>query len=400
MNQEKLYVHVIYSNKTQVESGAFNQFGVVYRSTPGYHALFAARVLQEPYDVLAERKWGWTIRDLLDEVLDRQRRFIASSHYVDPRSASPNPHLRTLALRYIASPVTRQVDVVLMGKVFALEHEQALALASGWYEEVRMLFPPDYRLVPIESEQEFMHHSGQEFLQGVLSPSQLAEVRRFEMFLPRLREQDAREIDYLVYPFLWHRNGMEQVWQVMALCSTPVIVSVALRSAYLYEAEELHLARFYEAATKLANSQHVAEHIMGETATAIYADYLRSWIQPFLARVHIIAPERIPGALARATGCAVAYGTLTDSGQEEFPYPGYEIVVPNEEECAVARENVCLLEMNDWGPDQAAAPYRRFRYLTDVRGAQCAFRLPFVPRAGIPGVRIGNQADLKDAVKE
>ena len=391
MRREAPYVYVVHSPNTPVETGVFDRLGVAYKHMSGYHALFAARVVLEPYEVLTQRKRGWLERDLLDEILDRQRRFIASLHYVDPRSASPDLHLRTVALRYVARPSAEQVDVILVGKVFAPDLGQARSLASAWYEEIEALFPSDYKLLPIKSEEQFMAQSGQELLETLSSSMQTVEVRRFEMFIPRPSERDVTEGHYVVYPFAWHRDGMEQVWQVMASGTVPTIVSVVLRPAYLYEAEEIHLTRFYEAATKLVESGCAADRILGEQAAHVYAGYLRSWRHPFLVRVQIVTPLEIPGALARAVGCALSYGgTPTHSGgQGDFLFPGYELVMPEEGECKRARDNVCLLEMGDWGPDQAAVPYRRFRYLADVQGAHCAFRLPFVPKGGIPGVAFG-----------
>jgi len=394
MERKGPYVHTVYSPNTPIETGTFDRFGVAYQHVSGYHAVFAARVVLEPYEVLVERKRGWLERDLLDEVLDRQRRFIASLHYVDPRSASPDLHLRTVALRYISSPGDEQVRVILVGKAFASDADQALSLASAWYEEIEALFPSDYLLLPIETEEEFLDQSGQEMLGAISSPAQTAEVRRFEMFWPRPCERDVTEGHYVVYPFAWHRDGLEQVWQVMASGRVPAIVSVILRPSYLYEAEEIHLTRFYEAAIQLAESKRPADRILGEQAAHVYAGYLCSWRHPFLVRVQVVAPHGIPGALARAVGCALSYGgaqTRSD-GKSGMPFPGYELVVPEEGECDLAREDVCLLEMGDWGPDQAAAPYRRFRYLADVQGAHCAFRLPFVPKGGIPGVVFGQAA--------
>jgi hypothetical protein len=340
----------------------------------------------ESYEITAPRKWGWTDRDLLDEILDRQRRFIASMHYIDPRSVSPDPYLRTVALRYITFPDTEQLAVILVGKVFGPTPEQARGLAVEWYEEIEALFPDDCTLLPIGSEEEFMVQSGQELLETISSPGQTAEVRRFEMFLLRPSEQEVAETHYLVYPFVWHRNGMEKVWQVMASTSAHTIVSVTLRPAYLYEAEELHLTHLYDAAEKLTKSERAVDRIQGEQAARIYADYLRSWRHPFLVRVQIVAPEKTSCALARAVGCAISYGALASAGKGDLDFPGYELVVPEEGECKLARDNARLLEMNDWGPDQAIAPYRRFRYLADATGALCAFRIPFVPKGGIPGV--------------
>ncbi len=387
MTQEIPYIYTVPFRQTPVEFGIFDHLGVVYKRIDGYHALFAARVVSESYEIVKQRKWGWAERDLLDEVLDRQGRFIASLHYVDPQSPSPDQHLRTVALRYIAFPDTGQMNVILIGKVFAPERDQARALAVDWYEEIRALFPYDYRLWPIGSEEEFMIQSGQELLETLSSSRQTTGVRRFELFLPRPSERDVTEAHYVVYPFVWHRHGMEQVWRAMALERDPVIVSVTLRPAYLYEAEEIHLTRFHEAGSKLTESECAADRILGGQAVRIYANYLQAWRHPFLVRVQIAAPQGVPGAVASAVGCALSYNRMSTNGQRgDLIFPGYELVVPEEIDYQVARDNVCFLEMDDWGTDQAMPPYRRFRYLTDVQGAHCGFRLPFMSKGGIPGV--------------
>ena len=393
MKQQSPYVHIVHSSATRVETGVFAPSGVVYSNTPGHHALVAARVQPERYEVLAERKWGWIEGDLLDEIQDRVGRFIACQHDVGLQSVLSDVHLRTLGLRYVSSGDSQQLDIILISKVFAPEREAARALALNWFEEISLLLPHDYGLVPLVSQQEFMRHSGQALLEAQSALS--AEIRRFETFRLRPRQEDVQETDYLVYPFLWHRHAMEQVWQVMASHPAPAVVSMTLRPAYLYEAEEFYLGQLYEAATEAANSENAAERILGEQATSIYAEYLRSWKHPFLARVQITASEKIPPALARVTGCALAYGS--GSGQENYAFPGYEVLVPDADEGALARENACLLEMNDWGRDQAAPPYRRFRYLTDVKGARCVFQLPFVPKEGIPGVLIRQGARHKES---
>ncbi len=396
MKQMIPFIHTIHCLDTLVESGMFDPFGIVYEHVAGYHALFAAQVVLEPYEVVARRKLGWVERDLLDEILDRQGRFIASLHFMDSQSASPDPNLRTVALRYIAYPDTRQVDVILMGKAFAPGLDQARAAALGWYEEINALLSPDYRLVPLCSQTEFVTRSGQQLLEEVSKPEEMAEIRRFEMFLPRPVEKDVRETHYLVYPFAWHRNGMEQVWQVMASLSVPTAVSVLLRPAYLYEAEELHLTRFYEAAKKLTESGRATDRLLGEQALQIYTNYLFSWRQPYLVRVQLAVPRGVPRTLARAAGCAISYSSNTGGGTG-FSFPGYEFIVPEEQECETARDNVCMLEMDNWGCDQAAPPYRRFRHLSDVKGVQSVFRLPHVPKAGMPGAAFDISTDASIA---
>ena len=381
------YIQLAERPDTPIESGDCDILGVVLERRQGFHALFAVQVVSQPYEVIERRKWGFLVRDLLQEVMDRQMRFIASLHYVDPRSPSPDPHIKTVALRYVAHPETGQIGVVLMGKVFAATDEAARDLARAWCTEVLALSPYDYDLIPATSSEQFRALSGQSLVEAVSSPAQLVEVRRYEAFVPRTSEVDVTEGDYLLFPFTWHPNAMEQVWRAMALFPMPTMVNVAIRPAYLYEVEEIHLRQLYAAARELADAEHPDLRVQGEIAAEVYAGYLTRLSHPFLMRVGVVAQGRVPMALAQALGTALTYGFLggEDDGRG-VPAPGYDIQFPARDELGVAASNLRLLEMDDWGYDLAAPPYRRFRYLVDTRTAHCAFRLPFVPEGGIPEV--------------
>lgn len=372
---------------TPIESGEFDSLGVVFEHLTGIHALFAARVAPQSYEVVEQRKWGFLARDLLHEVMDRQMRFIASLHYVDSQPPSPNPHLKTVALRYIAHPATGQVDVALIGKVFATTADEARDLARAWCAEIIALFPYDYELIPATSAEEFAALSGQSLIKRMSSPRQLVEVRRYEAFVPKTSETDVTEGDYLLFPFIWHPNAMEQVWRAMALLPVPILLNVTLRPTCLYEVEEIHLRQLYTAAKKLEDAEHPDLQIQGRTAAKLYADCLTRLSHPFLMRIQATAEGPMPMALAQALGTSLVHGFLTGiEGECEIPTPGYETLFPTQDELSTAQDNLRLLEMDNWGYDLAAPPYRRFRYLVDTTGAHCAFRLPFPPRGGLPGV--------------
>jgi len=380
------YIQLAKRTDTPIESGDFDSLGVVFERRAGIHALFAARVVPQPYEIVEQRKWGFSAKDLLHEVLDRQMRFIASLHYVESHSPSPDPHIKTVALRYVAHPAMGQVDIALIGKVFAATVEEAHDLARARCAEIVALFPYDYDLIPATSAEEFAALSGQSLIEGVSSPAQLVEVRRYEAFVPRISEADVTEGDYLLFPFIWHPNAMEQVWRAMALLPVPTLVNVTLRPTYLYEAEEIHLRQLHAAAKKLADAEQPDLRIQGEIAAKIYADYLTRLGHPFLMRIGVVTQGKMPMALAQALGTALTYGFLAGVDEHEMPTPGYEILSPTQDELDTARRNLCLLEMDDWGYDLAAPPYRRFRYLVDTTSAHCAFRLPFPPRGDLPGV--------------
>lgn len=392
------YIHIVFHSNTQIESGDFDQLGVVFEHLDGYHALFAARVIPQAFESVEVRKWGWAAHDLLLEVMDRQRRFLASLHWVDPSKHRPNPILKTVSLRYLRQSDSDMIDLVLMGKVFAPTSERARSLAMHWWQELLALFPYDYDLVPAPSLETFRELSGFPLVESI-GLEQVAGIRRYEMFIPKPGGQAVTEGDYVLFPFTWHPYAMEHVWRAMAMLPCQALISVTLRPTYLYEAEEAHLSQFYSTAKELAKSDHLPLQLQGELAARLYAGYINRLQHPYLMRVQIVVNGERMAPLVRAMGTALTHPSLTETELREERSPlgsgYYDVAIPNPDELPVVMDNLCLLELGEWGHDQAALPYRRFRYLFDSIGAHCAFRLPFPPRDGLPGVRF-NAKPLTD----
>jgi hypothetical protein len=166
------------------------------------------------------------------------------------------------------------------------------------------------------------------------------------------------------------------------------LVSVTLRPTCLYEAEEIHLSELRAAAEKRVKSEQAGLRHQAHRAEQLYARYLDQLMHPFLMRLQIVAQSEALSPLARALGTALTYHSLTGSEPEHCgPFVNYDLAVPSLNELMTARDNLLFLEFDDWGDHQAAPPFRRVRELVDVEGAHCGFRLPFVPKGGLPGVR-------------
>jgi hypothetical protein len=157
----------------------------------------------------------------------------------------------------------------------------------------------------------------------------------------------------------------------------------------LYEAEEMHLNQLrVDAEQKVLSAQGILS-VQAKLAERLYARYLNRLLRPFLMRIQIAAEERGLATLARAMGTSLTSVPMTGSQSEQGAVSAnYDIAEPTSKEYARARENLLALEFDDWGRDQAASPYRRFRYLFDSAEAHCAFRLPFLPTGGLPGVQL------------
>ena len=337
----------------------------------GYHSVFAATV-QPVGD-----RGGSAL-----EVLGRQIRFIAGLYHPLGGYPRPNPSLRTLDLRFISQPEEGRVSIALLGKAFDSSPDVSRQLALEFWEECRGLFPADYEVNAVTAETEFEECFLGNFIEGISDASQIADVRRYEEFIPMEREEQVWEQDYLVYPFVWSVQGLAELPRILLSLPRRGVVSVSLRQTRLYEAEERHLCDLYATFEKLEKVNWLKAKVQGRIGMGLYSEYLRRLRFPFLMKIQVAGERAIPNSLIHAVGVGLTGlpdGVL-EGGADDYVETSYDFVFPETaEELATAKRNLKLLEHTFWGRDLPLARYRRLRYLVDARWANCAFRLSLTP---------------------
>ena len=380
---------------TPVETGEFDDLGVVEETVEGYHSLAALRVTALP--IYGGGPWarGLIWHEWACDLLRQQAQCLAALHPSLLGTESPNPTLRTLDLRYLAPGEGERLELVLLAKAFDPDAQRSRWWARALADELLALFPAEYGLCPVTSEQALARYvlrtdelgeAGEEEEPGL--GWWLGEVRRYEEFVPLDREQQVREQNYLVYPFTWQVSGMAQVLTLLHDWPGKGVVSVALRPTSLHEAEERHLCDLYATFEKLEGAGWLKARIQGQIGQRVYAAYLRCLKRPYLMRVRFAGCAAEPEALVRALGATLSavpetapdpqLGGLLDA----YFDAGYQVAFPRPEvpgELEAAWHNLQWLEFDGWGPELSLPIYRRFRYLVDAWGASSAFRLPVLP---------------------
>jgi hypothetical protein len=365
---EQPYVYTSDKEETEVESGEFDDWGVVPEVVEGCHSIFAATVQ------LAGDGGSSAV-----EVLGRQIRFIAGLYHPLGGDVRPNPNLRTLDLRFVPQPGEERVDTVLLGKAFDSSPDVSRQVALAFWEECRGLFPSDYEVKAVTGEAEFEECFLGGFVEDISDGRQMADIRRYEEFIPMEREEQVWEQDYLVYPFVWSVQGLAELPRVLVSLPQRCVVSVSLRQTKLYEAEERHLCDLYATFEKLEKVNWLKAKVQGRVGMRLYSEYLRRLRFPFLMKVQIAGEGGVPDSLIHALGVGLTGlpdGVL-EGGADDYVETSYDFAFPETgEELATAKRNLKLLEHTFWGRDLPLAKYRRLRYLVDARWANCAFRLP------------------------
>ncbi len=376
---------------TLVETGEFDDLGVVEEIVEGYHSIIALRVTALPLYAGDSLVRGLLWQEWAQNLLHRQTQCLAALHPSLLEAESPNPTLRTLDLRYVAQGDHGGLELALLVKAFDPDAQRSRWWARALANEVLMLFPSEYGLQPVASEREFARYAL--CLDELVAENEeeaslgwwLGEIRRYEEFVPLDRERQVREQNYLVYPFTWRVDGMSQVLALLHCWPGQAVVSVALRPTYLHEAEERHLCDLYATFEKLEGADWLKARIQGQIGQRIYAAYLRRLKRPYLMRVRFAGRDSEPEALVRALGATLSAVPDLQSGgslPETYFEAGYEVAFPRRtahDELETAWRNLRWLEFDDWGAELSLPIYRRFRYLVDAWAANSAFRLPVLP---------------------
>lgn len=374
---------------TPVETGEFDDLGAVEETVEGYHSIVALRVTALP--IYAGDPWsrGLIWQEWAQELLHRQAQCLAALHPSLLGTESPNPTLRTLDLRYVTQGNGGDVELVLLLKAFDADAQRSRWWTQALADDVLALFPPEYGLRPVVSEEALARCAlhvdglGDEYKEEETGLGWwLGEIRRYEEFVPLDRERQVREQNYLVYPFTWRLSGMSQVLTLLHGWSDRAIVSVALRPTTLHEAEERHLCDLYATFEKLEEADWLKARVQGQIGQRVYAGYLRRLKRPYLMRVRFAGRDSEPEALVRALGAtlsAVPETTPTLQLLETFFDAGCQVAFPRR------------APPGRIGDGLAQPSVLRVRRLG--RGTVAAHLPPFP----LPGGRLGSQQCLSPA---
>ena len=363
-----------------------------------YYALFAIRVAPRPMEVRLKWRWGFNNAALLEEAADRMRQFVEGQHPAEDVPAGAATE-RALALRCIAGGDGAVLDLSLVGRVRAATRRAAHEAAFEYWYELMNAFPYDYQLTPATNREIFYRWSGKDWVSpsaptdktehpanrrqtGRLNPAalQVVEVQRFEGAL-------ATSANFIYTLGCWRfaLRSDEVIWRVLAGTSRPVMLNITLQPAVLqpnelYTLEEMRLAALPATDAALPGVRREAEWI----ATS-FDERIRSLRYPYIMRVHLLGPNGVPEGLVRNIGAAFTHPDLVDDRP-----PGYQSAsISDPREVELCRRSLHWLEPMAYETPSVDPRFARLRYLFGVREALAAFRCPFPPEGGLPGVQFG-----------
>lgn len=350
------------------------------RSETGWQAMFACQVCVQAFAEVQKLRWGFNAAVLLVEALDRQKLFIESQYHGNPLQEIA-PEERAIAFRAIRLP-SAGLLLALVGKVSAASQEKAHELGLAYCDELVSTFPYDYKIHPALTKAVFNKLIGKNLLAACQTPPTMAQILRFETAL--------RTKNGLIYVNgCWQTSDRsdEQIWRTLGNYPRPALLNISLRPAILDNDERQLLWDMQQVSSPSDSiSQAHPAPPFDKWAEPLINRRINPWKHYFLLQMHLLAPSGVTDSLARPIGSAI-----TRESPELFS-PGFITHYPAND--MRAREWNQNLENLVFAPTHLnPSSLSRLTDIADLNEAHSAFRFPYPPEAGLPGVKFIGQLE-------
>jgi hypothetical protein len=339
-------------------------------------AIFAASVLPLEWNKRVTYKWGFSPAFLLEEAIERQLLFIEQQHPGDDLALDSPVSRRSLALRAVIDPQAGLLSLAILGKARAATACQAGEAAHALWQELKSIFPYDYRLIPAD-QKAYQAISGLDVLQNAKA---VQEIRRFEGLLTT---EDGRF--YILGRWQASNWANEQIWRALMGVSAPTVFNVFIRPAVLFDYERIALAEMEHGLKKAAGHSLPEVYTNAQWAAGLHTRRQSEWRYPYLVQVHMASTQPLPEFLGRAIGTAFTHAPYSANSPDVAP--GFEAVGLTEGDATdLALKNIAMLEPVITPAVCSDMRLQRMRWLMGAREALAAFRWPYPPENGLPGV--------------
>jgi hypothetical protein len=343
-----------------------------------WRAQFACHVGIPPYHEWVRRKWGLNASWLFDEALDRQRIFLESQYgYPDEFGMEPRDY-RTLAFRFIQRS-GEGLLVVVLGKIHAPTADEARDRALSYYKEIKATIPYDYHLVPALTQEEFDLFSGKEIIDDPLSF--FAEIKRLEFPLPPKNNSFHAQGFWKSSP-----HAHEQIWRSLAASPSPLLLNVSLRSTILYDSERDAYLQKPDDTSDLQTQplDQITVAALNQWNKEAVDRRLSPWKKFFYLQLHLASTHKLSPDLFRTIGTSLAIN-------KEGLLPGYQVVLPRQDEKASWRRNIKHL---DFILSESYLSCPRLSAVADLEEVVEVMRLPYCPpEEGFPDFHFANKRE-------
>lgn len=348
------------------------------RSPSTARALFGIRIRPLSFEQRKDFKWGFSAANARQEAVERQQQFVADLRFRSPLDFRSPTNEPTLALHGFHDPAEQGLILCLLGAVNGRDAAEAYALAVDLWRFLTATFPYDYELTPLCTRTDYLNDTGMGLLDKIEGQNEIVELRRFEMRLTTHRGPG-----FLLGSWQSAGGSDEQVWRALASANQPTLLSVRIQPTTISAPERAKIDALMNIspAGEESPAELVAQYC--RLGAALYEERKGSWRSPYMMQLHLASLGGVPGYLTRALASAMTYHRDDVSDQS-----GYQVAIPHETQDVTRwRQALTQVTFANASPASTNQFMYRLSLLAGLDETLAAFRWPYPPQPGLPGVR-------------
>jgi len=343
------------------------------RTAMRYSAVWGSKVLMRPFDELEGFKWGFNLRDLSQEILTRQLGFLETLHSIVKEILVPC----RFSLRFVQKGSGHPLSIYLLSRVVSNTEQGAEDLAEQMWLQMQSIFPYDYVLMPLSSGNAF-HET------EIATPMGSTEIYYPFVGSFRMLSRNFSINNRILLFGNWSTTNarFESVLRSLHQMHQTTMMDVLLQPTITTKHEINQLASALHRISDFATSDNQMTGALASKWQQNLSERSRNLYQVYLLQLRLYSDCDLSLIAGNVTS-AFASGPSADGAN--LPKANVVKLEDNDSSKWVERiNNLSYIPLRL----PLSPSLRRMPFLSTISEANAVFRLPILPRDGVPNLEI------------
>lgn len=354
---------------------------------PCYSATFGVQIDMRAFEELKNFQLGWSTKDLLQEGLNRQLQFLMGLHNAAPLGTPTAPC--TFTLRLVRQETTAVLSIIMVAKAWGKSSLEAYTNAEDLWNCLQASIPYDYFLEPV-SEEEYADQVNLDWLSNhSTQPPDITVLTPFVGFLYTPNQNGHRNQPIpVIGKWTASQTSPELIWRTIMHLPAQLSMDIFLQPTQLLPHERWALVEVIDRLSDIAKNSHGLAKWQAEQWLDNYTKRLHALDLVYLLQIRLASTHKIPHQTIAAIGSALTADQHNGKQMDYSHYHAHRTHPTNGLKALTSLEFINLRV-------PITPSLRRLPFIATAQEALSAFRLPILPKGGIPDLNLQTNKGIK-----
>jgi len=348
-----------------------------------FRATFGVRVSMRSYEELKNFQLGWSTKDLVQESLNRQYLSVTALHNAAPMGIPNVPC--TYVLRLSQKDATSPLSIVLVIETRGKDSDEAKNNALNLWRSLQATIPYDYIIEAIAEDE----YSDQVELGWLCNPDCSPEIAILVPFVGFLLDspEGGKRPQHIPLIGNWAASptSPELIWRTIMHSSTPLLMDIFLQPTQLLSNERRMLIESMKKLSEAASNAQGLAKLQAEQWFSSLTKRIQSMDLVYMLQIRLVSPSEISPQTIIAIGSALTADQHNEKHLDFSPFRAYHLKPPRNYAGLKSIASQKFINI----PVPTYPMLQRLPFIATAQEALSAFRIPILPKGGIPDLDLG-----------